>query len=397
MDRRELLFYHMALALYEMGRTIPHAFVTMYFINLGINTTQISIAQMFFMIAITFFEIPSGILSDLFSKKKIYYISCCLISVTYLIYMKIDTMFYLCIAQFVYGLSMALQSGTIDSLIFNKLYEFDKRKIENVTKSINFNTSCSMLIGSSLGAYLYYNILDSQVFLIAILFFLLSLFFSMLIKEDIEECTKHHESCNILVYTQIIEGIQQIKYNTLIFYLIILISLLQLLLQPFYNYWQPLSVENGFSENALIVIYTAIQIMGILSSIIYSFYNNRYSDKTFIKITLTILGILFCCSLYFTDLYYVIVILLTIIPRTLLSIKLKYYLQINVNNQLRSTITSFTSATERVFSFLTLLCMAAMTYHKFSLPIIIFSCFIIYVLFTCLIINKINLNSSNMK
>ena len=79
--------------------TIPHAFVTLYLLSSGISLAQISLMQVFYMLAIIIFEVPSGVLADRYSKKLIFIISMALMCISYVLYIKIDCFYIIAFAN----------------------------------------------------------------------------------------------------------------------------------------------------------------------------------------------------------------------------------------------------------------------------------------------------------
>ncbi|WP_233709139.1 MFS transporter [Borreliella bavariensis] len=74
------------------------------------------------MAAIIIFEFPSGITSDIFDRKIVYLTSIFLLMISYFIIFKVSSFMLLCISWFIYGMSAAINTGTID-ISFTKIYQ----------------------------------------------------------------------------------------------------------------------------------------------------------------------------------------------------------------------------------------------------------------------------------
>ena len=69
-------FYLLHIFFFEIARTLPHAILAIFLINKFQTDGSIVLGlQIIFYIGIFLFEIPSGFLSDIFSRKKIFLVS----------------------------------------------------------------------------------------------------------------------------------------------------------------------------------------------------------------------------------------------------------------------------------------------------------------------------------
>ncbi|UGQ16494.1 MFS transporter [Borrelia sp. RT5S] len=112
-------YYFCSLFLSEFARTLPHAVLTIILINKGLALGNIAMVQMCYMLAIMIFEFPSGVISDIFDRKIVYLMSIFLSMVSYFIIFKATSFAILCSAWFIYGMSSAVSTGTID-ISFNR-------------------------------------------------------------------------------------------------------------------------------------------------------------------------------------------------------------------------------------------------------------------------------------
>lgn len=121
-------YYFYSLFLSELARTLPHAVLTIILINKGLSLKDIAIVQICYMAAIIIFEFPSGIISDIFDRKIVYLVSIFLLMISYFIIFKASSFVLLCISWFIYGMSAAINTGTID-ISFTKLYQNNSKKL----------------------------------------------------------------------------------------------------------------------------------------------------------------------------------------------------------------------------------------------------------------------------
>ncbi len=58
--------------LWNFGRTLPHAILTVYLLQSGLSLSRIATLQSIFMVVSMLMEAPSGVISDIFSRKIVY-------------------------------------------------------------------------------------------------------------------------------------------------------------------------------------------------------------------------------------------------------------------------------------------------------------------------------------
>ena len=83
--------------------------------------SQIVLMQSFFNLSMIIFEIPSGVMSDLYSRKKVYILSLLTLIITFFLIIFSKSLFWLSVAYTIYGLANALETGTIDVVLINSL------------------------------------------------------------------------------------------------------------------------------------------------------------------------------------------------------------------------------------------------------------------------------------
>lgn len=385
--QKEIRLYLITYSIYEIARTIPHAFVTMYLLNASLNISQITLAQTFFMLAIILLEIPSGILCDKYNKKHIFIISCIFMIASYGIYAFVSTLGDLIIAQLLYGTAMSLKSGSIDCIIYNRLHKEQIEKIDDFVRWNNLAGTISMISGASIGFILYTYFCGKYVYLLAVTFFVIS---SII-------CTKMQPEYDLITNSKItLSDIKaQFKYsikillsNKKVFYFVSIMGYLQFMEQPLYNYWQPISIKAGIEQNHLLFVYIAVQIVNIFALFLYKKVSMHRSIESIIKKCLFIEVVLTICGLLCKDISYILIMLLIIIPRIFISLKTNAEFQKHIENDSRSTLTSISSFYCRVFSIVVLFLISGLSLVIGNLIIIFSLCLLISCILILFIIKK---------
>jgi hypothetical protein len=174
------------------------------------------------------------------------------------------------------------------------------------------------------------------------------------------------------------EGIKSILFSKSLLFSFTIIAMIQFILQPFFNYWQPITISKGFAEGSLGMFYIGIQLVTIIAASIYK----RLKRISFnINIGIILLSFSLIISLLSENKYiYIILFLLSIIPRHFILIRLNAKAQAQINNSHRSTITSINSMYSRLFSIFVLLIMGVLANYKISPAYTFIICCIIYML-----------------
>lgn len=281
-QRNLLNTYLTSFFLYNIARVLPHAVLTVILINKGMTIGQIAIIQSFYMIAILLFELPSGILTDLWSEKKMYLISLILLSISYGIIMTFSQFIYLCIAWFIYGLSSAAISGSLESF-FIRNYKNDEHRIKNFNIKYNNVNLYSGLIGGGIGSFIY-SYMESQLYIISLILIFLSFLIIVSFFRNVPIETHPYTSNN--TSTAFIKNIKTIP-NKSIFFDIGLLATFQIILQLFFQFWQVLFLSANIKDSYFGIYYISFQIIAIFSNYIFKKVNiNQYLFSLILSISL---------------------------------------------------------------------------------------------------------------
>ncbi|MSE05555.1 MFS transporter, partial [Lactobacillus salivarius] len=136
--RKNILYFYIAYVCMVIAIAFPHAVLTILLLKKGLSISQILIVQAAYSCAILISEYPSGVLADLYSKKRLFLVSkICLIAM-FLIIIGSKSFIFMVLAWILYGISSALDSGTIDAEIINTLKQNNSaNKVPKFISNIN--------------------------------------------------------------------------------------------------------------------------------------------------------------------------------------------------------------------------------------------------------------------
>lgn len=72
---KNILLFYLAYVCMVISISLPHAVLTVLLLKKGLSLSQILIVQSVYSFTILVSEYPSGLLADLYSKKKLFLIS----------------------------------------------------------------------------------------------------------------------------------------------------------------------------------------------------------------------------------------------------------------------------------------------------------------------------------
>lgn len=344
-------YYFYSLFLLELARTLPHAVLTIILINKGLSLKNIAIVQICYMAAIIIFEFPSGIISDIFNRKIVYLTSIFLLMISYFIIFKASSFMLLCISWFIYGMSAAINTGTID-ISFTKLYQDNSKKLKAFISFVKMILSISAILGGYIGSILYLYI-DIKIYLISLLIYLISSLITIFFIPNDKNTDHKHNKENLTLYL--------IKFTKKIIILLkskellevfILNSAIQFFYQPFYLYWQAIFIDKNISINIFGIIYVLFRISDIIGAWIFRKIKHSKYD---IYIILAIIFLLSVLIKLISHIYiFITIIIFLVILISVYSNNLEFFLRKNIDSKVLGTITSINSTLSRIFSFLAL-------------------------------------------
>ena len=254
--------YYISTFLLFLASTMPHSILTVLFLKKGLLMSQIVLMQSFFNLSMIIFEIPSGVMSDLYSRKKVYILSLLTLVITFFLIIFSKSLFWLSVAYTMYGFANALETGTIDVVLINSLKnsETGLQKFLKYQKQIS---TFSSILGSGIGFLLYFKI-GVNIYFISIILILINILLTTLFFSDENE--KANENINFQIFKMhIAECISELKEKRVMKYYFIFFGIIQIFIQSHFQLWQKLFLDKGIGEKNFFVMYVLFQIIVIIA------------------------------------------------------------------------------------------------------------------------------------
>jgi MFS family permease len=345
------------------------------------SISDIAFIQSFYMLAMLLFEFPSGILTDIWSEKRMYLVSLLLLVISFFIIFISESVIMLSISWFIYGISTASMSGSLESY-FIRSYKNNEYKIKLFNISLNNVNLYSALIAGGVGSFIYAycsnKIYLISTFLIFISFFITLFFFK---ERNGDKVLKNFDKN--LNLKDIFSKLKNVADRS-IYADIFLISIYQLIAQTFYQFWQVIFLIAALPPKLFGIFYVSFQLVSLVSNFIFK----HIKISKLREILIVIMSALFFGAINIAEtnkFLFVLFILLFLIPFDL------YYHQLMVDIYKKSdtsivgSIISFSGTMSSIVSIIFLWLFAELNKH-FSLSLITQVSIISYVVFSFLTI-----------
>lgn len=387
--RKNIWIYLISFSLNIISTSLPHAILTILLLNKGINVSQILLVQAAYNLAIIIFEFPSGVIADNFSRKNLFIFSRVLMIVMFTIIIFFNSLYLMMSAWFIYGISEALASGTLESQIVNDLKNMNQKDhIEEFISKSNTIRLISMVFGSTIGSFMFYKI-GQNIYLLSILLTLISIFIIMFFFINYQ----HMPERKVRIRIHIEESIKELKENKFLKKSMYLSFLSQIFFQTHFQLWQYLFLQKSISEYYFPYVYIIFQLISIIAYNNPLRINRNLTKYNRIKVFITSLLPIFLLSsnsLVFFIIYATFVFIFTFFQYVSSTLMAK-----NVSLEKISSVTSLSSFISRIASMSTLLLTSFLLQYVHVEYIVIVNFIVSFLLSNCVLFFYLTNDDSN--
>ncbi|PIY34804.1 MAG: hypothetical protein COZ04_05825, partial [Candidatus Aenigmarchaeota archaeon CG_4_10_14_3_um_filter_37_21] len=320
------------------GVNFIEAIYMLFLLSIGLNYVQILMTQAIFAFIMFLSQIPAGILSDLWSRKKVIILGSFIGIISAFVYANSTSFIQVVIAEALIALAITFAFSTLTPFGYEVIIE---NKKEHASKKIfSKATSCLLLggiIGPFVGAYIAGNFGLKMGMLSNVFSWLLIFLVSLTLRNPKAHRAKERNSFN-----QISSSFKLLKMNPLLIYLIINFTFLNLFS------WLTLALIQPYFENIRVgIIYIGIIFSGAnLIGAITTNFSDRIEKKFGIRRSVFSSGVLIALGMLMIGLFKLpsIVILGFLMTRTMSRFReplFSDYFNKLIGSDKRATIISF--------------------------------------------------------
>ncbi|MBH0274033.1 MFS transporter [Helicobacter pylori] len=286
MLRKNILAYYGANFLLIIAQSLPHAILTPLLLSKGLSLSEILLVQTFFSFCVLVAEYPSGVLADLMSRKNLFLVSNAFLIASFSFVLFFDSFILMLLAWGLYGLYSACSSGTIEASLITDIKE-NKKDLSKFLAKNNQITYLGMIIGSSLGSFLYLKI-HAMLYIVGIFLIMLCALTIIIYFKENQADFKSQKSLKLLK-EQVKGSLKELKDNPKLKILLVGHLITPIFFMSHFQMWQAYFLKQGIKEQYLFIFYIAFQVISIL---IHFLKASSYSQK----IALSSLLVLLCVS-----------------------------------------------------------------------------------------------------
>ncbi|ATF27003.1 MFS transporter [Brochothrix thermosphacta] len=262
--------FNVITVMYSAGIVIWAASIELYLQSIGYTIAAIMLFNSFFWIFSTLSEIPAGVISDTFGRKKAMLISCILRGFGLgLLFIPSHQLWILLLSGLLTAVSESFNSGTMSAWVIDKVKSIDEKyDIENIfSKNSLFLTSTSMVVGFVGGRILGVKNLSYPLLAGIVLFIITILYISLFFKDNSHK-KPHNQEMRLFgrFVTSFKEGYAFLRSDKLFFSLCISFLPLILLIVAPSNQWQLYFGNEYGGVKITAYIWVGMGLFGIIGS-----------------------------------------------------------------------------------------------------------------------------------
>ncbi|WRG53796.1 MFS transporter [Helicobacter pylori] len=284
--RKNILAYYGANFLLIIAQSLPHAILTPLLLSKGLSLSEILLVQTFFSFCVLMAEYPSGVLADLMSRKNLFLVSNAFLIASFSFVLFFDSFILMLLAWGLYGLYSACSSGTIEASLITDIKENQKDLLSRFLAKNNQIAYLGMIIGSSLGSFLYLKI-HAMLYVVGIFLIMLCALTIVIYFKEKEADFKSQKNLKLLK-EQVKGSLKELKDNPKLKILLVGHLITPIFFMSHFQMWQAYFLKQGVKEQYLFVFYIAFQVISIL---IHFLKAKNYSQKIATSSLLVLLGV----------------------------------------------------------------------------------------------------------
>ncbi|GAA9646673.1 HP1165 family MFS efflux transporter [Helicobacter pylori] len=283
--RKNILAYYGANFLLIIAQSLPHAILTPLLLSKGLSLSEILLVQTFFSFCVLVAEYPSGVLADLMSRKNLFLVSNAFLIASFSFVLFFDSFILMLVAWGLYGLYSACSSGTIEASLITGIKE-NKKDLSRFLAKNNQIAYLGMIIGSSLGSFLYLKV-HAMLYIVGIFLIMLCALTIIIYFKEKEEDFKSQKSLKLLK-EQVKGSLKELKDNPKLKILLVGHLITPVFFMSHFQMWQAYFLKQGIKEPYLFIFYIAFQVISIL---IHFLKASNYSQKIALSLLLVLLSV----------------------------------------------------------------------------------------------------------
>ncbi|KKP58022.1 MAG: Major facilitator superfamily [Candidatus Moranbacteria bacterium GW2011_GWF2_34_56] len=155
MSKKIIRIYVIFSSLFNFSHAFFFATYQLFLASRGMDLLEINIINMFFMMGIFLFEVPTGAFADTFGRKKSIVLGCFILAVSFLVYFCGDSLWIFILAELIGALGATFLSGALEAWVVDSLAYHDYTgDLAQVFRREKYFKGLSIIGASLMGGYM---------------------------------------------------------------------------------------------------------------------------------------------------------------------------------------------------------------------------------------------------
>lgn len=327
--------------------------LSLLLIDKGATLSRLSVIMGIYSFTVIVSELPSGIITDLIGRKKVFCLSLIVSLIFSVVILLGNGIVILCLGILIYGLNRAISSGSFEALFIDSyIDEFGRDKLHAVMTRINVLEALGLSAGALTGGYLpeisnIYFPLAGTYDLNLIARIILTIVVLILALVYIKETAVYENKKQVSLIEHIKSGSSIVIENKNIICILISVFSTGFLFSSLETYWQPHFISL-MPDNGAMVLLGIIAFMYFAASmagnIIYSRIFSRHNPKKMYLLFRSILvAVLIITALQTNMISFIIFYVLIYLTFGMANIPEGVILNQEIPNEFRASVLSLNS------------------------------------------------------
>lgn len=259
----------------------------LYFWNYGLNLFQIALMAAIFEASILIFELPTGLVADIYGRKISLLLSNAVLFIGGLVFLSFPSFLGFIFGEIIIGLGDTLKSGAFEAWIFDSLkYEGKEEKTKYVFSQGKRYQTLGRLIGMILGGYIGFWNIRFVWYPYVFGFFFTFLFLLFAMSEGYWQKEKEKKGIFLQIKDTVNKSLKVVRCEKMVFALIFLGLFFSFSFETISQFWQV-----HFSENLSVATSYFGWIVAGASLLVILFVNKitKFTEKFRKETTLLII------------------------------------------------------------------------------------------------------------
>lgn len=329
----------------SVGMSVMGATYVVFLQSRGLNLFQVNLVNVVCWVTMFFFQVPTGLVADVFGRKLSFLISCVLLTIDGVIYGLSQTMTGFVISEILAALGMTFASGAFEAWVVARLKEHGYTGSQSlITSRSNLVGSLGTAVGGLIGGVLGSINLAIPWFAMSGVMTVTGLYALVAMKETIAVDAARGLARWLRLKSTFCASLRYLYRSKELHFILFVDAVVIFAVQPLNMYWQPFFKELWSTTQPLGVLKAVIALLFMFAAyLVMRFGTGENTKQSIVRLVALIGGLCLASGLITSHLVVLLPFLLHDFVRGLYEPIKSAYLQEHLPDAERATIASMIS------------------------------------------------------